>query len=137
MIALLKKYFLYHELKDLKVHGRWQILEVLQSFISFLYAFDRKRGHIMLVLMFDMWFKNMWFMISYLGRDCTIVVVIEYDEKLFLPLLIKASKLLMHVSVEEIEIFQFQNNAKNLFHPITKIVDTYKDLVSRKFVGFY
>jgi hypothetical protein len=96
---------------------KWQILEVLETFISFLYAFDRKRGHNMLAFMFDMWFKNMWLMISYLGHDYTIVVV-EYNEKLFILLLIKASKLLMHVSVEEIEDIQFQNNAENLFHPI-------------------
>jgi len=91
----------------------------------------------MLALMFDLWFKSMWLMISYLGHDYIIVVVVEYDEKLFLPLLIKVSKLLMHVSVEKVEDFQFQNNVKNLFHPIITIVDTYKDLMSRKFVGFY
>jgi hypothetical protein len=48
----------------------------------------------MLALMFDLWFKSMWPMISYLSRDYTIVVVVEYDENLFLPLLLKASKLL-------------------------------------------
>jgi hypothetical protein len=38
----------------------------------------------MFALMFDMWFKSMWPMVSYLGHDYTIVVVVEYDEKLYL-----------------------------------------------------
>jgi hypothetical protein len=64
-----------------------------------------------------MWFKSMWLMISYLGHDYTIVVVVEYDEKLFLPLLIKASKLLTHVSVEEIEDLHFKTMLKIYFTP--------------------
>jgi hypothetical protein len=48
----------------------------------------------MLALMFDLWFKSTWLMISYLGRDYIIIVFVEYDEKLFFPLLIKTSKLL-------------------------------------------
>ncbi len=95
------------------------------------------KSHNMLALMFDLQFKNMWLMISYLGHDYIIVVIVKHYEKLFFPLLIEASKLLMYVSVEEIEDFQFQNNVEDLFHPITTIVDTYRDLVSRELVGFY
>jgi hypothetical protein len=53
--------FFYHELKELEVHMKWQILEVFLPFIFFLHAYDRydrKRGHNMLVLMFDPRFKT-------------------------------------------------------------------------------
>jgi hypothetical protein len=51
--------FFDHELKELKVHMKWKILEVFLPFISFLHACDRKKGHKMLALMLDLRFKNM------------------------------------------------------------------------------
>jgi hypothetical protein len=47
-----EEHFFDHELKELEVHMKQQILEVLLAFISFLHAYDRKMDHIMLVLMF-------------------------------------------------------------------------------------
>jgi hypothetical protein len=44
----------------------------------------------MSALMFGLWFKNMKLVISYLGCDFAIIVVIKYDEQLLLPLLIEA-----------------------------------------------
>jgi hypothetical protein len=70
-------------------------------------------------------------------RDFAIDVVVKYDEKLLLPLLIEASKLMISISVEEIENLQFQDNAKYLFHPISITIDIYRDLVSMELVGFY
>ncbi len=52
-------------------------------------------------------------------------------------LLIEANKLLLLVSIEEIEDLQSQNNAKDLFYPTTIIVNIYRDLVSRELVGFH
>lgn len=70
-------------------------------------------------------------------RDFAIDVVVKYDEKLLLPLLIEASKLLKSISVEEIENLQFQDNAKYLFHPTSTTVDIYRDLVSKELVRFW
>ncbi len=49
----------------------------------------------MLVLMFDPKFKNMLLVTMYLGNENVVIVVIKYDEKLLLFLLMKANKLLM------------------------------------------
>ncbi len=68
--------------------------------------------------------------------DFTIDVVAKYDEKLLLPLLIEASKLLIFINVEEISNFQFQDNVKYLFHPTSTSIDIYKDLVSKELVRF-
>jgi hypothetical protein len=46
--------------------------------------------------------------ITYLGlENATIVVVVEYDKKLLLSLLMEVNKLLMFTNVEEIEECQF------------------------------
>ncbi len=50
--------FFYHELKELMVCMKRKILEVLLHFISFFHAYDRKRGHNMLALMFNPRFKS-------------------------------------------------------------------------------
>jgi hypothetical protein len=46
----------------------------------------------MLTLMFDLKFKNMWLVTMILGCENVVVVVVEYDEKLMLPLLMEANK---------------------------------------------
>ncbi len=63
---------------------KWQILEVLLPFISFLHAFDRKRGHNMLTLMFDPRFKSMWLVTTFLGDENVVAIVVEYDIKKFI-----------------------------------------------------
>jgi hypothetical protein len=49
----------------------------------------------MLILMFDLEFKSMWFVITFLGYENDDISVVEYDQELMLPLLIKATKLKM------------------------------------------
>ncbi len=95
--------FFVHELKELKVHMKQQILEVLLPFISFLHAYDRKRGHNMLALMFNPRFKSMKLITIFLGRENAIVIVAEYDQQFMLLLLPKTTKLLMLASVQEVE----------------------------------
>lgn len=51
------------------------------TFISFLHAFDRKRGHNMLTLMFDPRFKSMWLVTTFLGDENVVAIVVEYDKK--------------------------------------------------------
>jgi len=56
-----------------------QILEVFLPFISFLHAYDRKRGHNMLALMLDPRLKNMRLIIVFLGHE-NVVIVVKYDQ---------------------------------------------------------
>ncbi len=83
------------ELKKLMVRMKHQTLKVFSHFIDLLYAFDKKRDHNMLALMFDLRFKNMQSVSMYLGHENVVIVVIKYDEKLLLLLLMEANKLLM------------------------------------------
>jgi hypothetical protein len=70
----------------------------------------------MLALMLDPRLKNIWLVTTYLHCENVVVILVEYDEKLMLPLLIKTTKLLMPISVEEDEDMQSQDNAENIFH---------------------
>jgi hypothetical protein len=45
--------------------------------------------------------------ITYLSLENVAIVVVQYDEKLLLPLLMEVNKLLMLTNVEEIEECQF------------------------------
>ncbi len=80
-----------------------QILEVLLPFISFLHAYDRKRGHNMLALMLSPRFKNMKLITIFVGRENAIVIVAKYDQQFMLLLLTKTTNLLMLANVEEAE----------------------------------
>jgi hypothetical protein len=55
----------------------------------------------MLALMLDPRFKSMQLGTMYLGRENAVAVVAKYDEKLLLPLLMEANKLLMPNKVEK------------------------------------
>jgi hypothetical protein len=67
----------------------------------------------MSTLMFDSRFKSMQLVTTYLAPENVTPIVVEYDEKLLL-LLTKKYKLLMLVSVEEI---QYQVNIEIYFTP--------------------
>ncbi len=77
------------------VRMKHRTLEVFSHFIYLLYAFDKKRDHNMLVLMFDSRFKSMQLVTMYLGDENVVIEVIKYDKKLLLLLLMEANKLLM------------------------------------------
>jgi hypothetical protein len=60
-------------------------------------------------------------LITFLNHENVATIVVKYDQELLLPLLIKATKLLMHVGVKGVEDLQFQGNAKSFFsNHITK-----------------
>jgi len=113
--SLVEKDFFDHELKELEVYMKQQILEVLLAFISFLHAYDRKKRHNKLILMFNPRFKSMRLITIFLARENDVVIVAKYNQQLLLPLLTKTTKMLMPASVEEIEDFQSQGNVEDLF----------------------
>ncbi len=80
------------ELEEFISHMKRQVLEVLWPFISFMHVIDKKKGHNMLALMLDPRYKSMHLMTSYLGREATANLVVDYDEKVLLPSLLEAYK---------------------------------------------
>jgi hypothetical protein len=57
-------------------------------------------------MMFGPWFKSLHLVFGYLGHGIVVVMVIEYDEKLLLFLLMEAPKFLMLNRVEVLEDFE-------------------------------
>ncbi len=71
-------------------------------FISFLHAFDCRKGHNMLTLLFDPWFKSLCLMFEYLGHEIIVLMVPKYTKKLLLPLFMEAHKLMFN-SIEMVQ----------------------------------
>jgi hypothetical protein len=70
----------------------------------------------MLALMFDLSFKSMLLVITFLGRENVATIVVKYDQRLLLPLLTKATKLLMHANVKKnLKICNFKAVLKIFF----------------------
>ncbi len=59
--------------------------------------------------------------IVFLGRENAIVIVVEYDQQLLLPLLTKATKLLMPTNVEEVEDYNLRAMSKIFFRPLQQL----------------
>jgi hypothetical protein len=60
-----------------------------------MHDFDKKKGHDMLALMLDPRYKNMHLVIIYLVMKNIATLVVNYDEQLFLLLLLEVYKGLM------------------------------------------
>jgi hypothetical protein len=73
----------------------------------------------MLVLMLDLCFKSMQLVTTYLGWENVVILVAEYNEKLFLPSLLEVAKLLMLIRGEKIENLTSQVNFEDVFLTIT------------------
>ncbi len=58
-----------------------------------MHAFDRIKGHNMLAFVFNPRFKSMQLVTMYLDCENFVVIVVEYDEKLLLFLLLEVNKL--------------------------------------------
>ncbi len=71
-----------------------------------------------------------------MGHENAIIVVVKYDEKLLLPLLMETNKFLMFNWVETTSNLHSKGDYEGLFHTST-IADTYKDIVSRELIGFW
>ncbi len=76
------------------------MLDVLNSFLSFLHCVEKKKGHNMLVLMSDPILKSMHPLNIYASCDNVIVLIVAYDEEL-LPFLMKVYTFSMLSIVEE------------------------------------
>jgi hypothetical protein len=82
---------------------------------------NKKHDITSLALMLDPKFKNMWFSITYVGCDVTLVLVAIYNKCLLLPLLVECYKFLMpsmfdeplrQVAMDNEDLFSLTNTLK-------------------------
>jgi hypothetical protein len=72
----------------------------------------------MLAIMLNPMFKNMCLVTSYVGHDNVANLVINYNSKLLLPLLVEFYKSLMPFAIELFQMLPRQVDFKHLFHTI-------------------
>lgn len=92
------KFFFFEEMM---VKMKQEMLVILFIFHLLLIVFTRKKWHNILAMMLDPKFTNICLINSYVGQKSPIILVVEYDKQLLLPLFVKCYKLLMSIVIEE------------------------------------
>jgi myosin-crossreactive antigen len=77
------------ELSLLVSNIRREVINVLDSFLSFLKVYDKRKAHNMIPLMLDPRYKNLCIVSSFVGREQGVALVEEYDRKSLYPMLVK------------------------------------------------
>jgi hypothetical protein len=78
-----------NELFLLAFNIRREVINVLDSFFSFLEKYENKKTRNMIFLMLNPKFKNFCIVSSFVGREQGVVIVEEYDKKTLYPMLMK------------------------------------------------
>jgi hypothetical protein len=77
------------ELSLLASNIRMEVINVLDSFLSFLKVYDKKKTHNMISLILDPKYKGLRIISSFVGREQGVALVEEYDKKSLYPMLVK------------------------------------------------
>jgi hypothetical protein len=80
---------IFNELSLMASNIRREVINVLDSFFSFLKKYENRKTHNMISLMLDPKFKNLHIVSSFVGREQGVAVVEEYDKKTLYPMLMK------------------------------------------------
>jgi hypothetical protein len=79
----------FYELSLLASNIRREVINVLDSFLSFLKKYENKKVHNMISLMLDPRFKSLHIISSFVGKEQGVALVEEYDRKTLHPMLVK------------------------------------------------
>jgi len=77
------------ELSLLASHIRREVINVLDSFLSFLKVYDKRKTHNMISLMQDLKYKTLLYSILICSKEEGIIFIEEYDRKSLYPMLVK------------------------------------------------
>jgi hypothetical protein len=80
---------IFYELSLLAFNIKREVINVLDSFFSFLKKYENKKAHNMISLMLDPRLKSLPIVSSFVGREQGVVLVKEYDRKRLYPMLVK------------------------------------------------
>ncbi len=80
---------LYLKLATFASNIKSKVFGVLNSFLSFLRTYEKKKTHNMLSLMFDHRFKTFRLISSYVGKKQKKSTLEQYDRKALYPMLVK------------------------------------------------
>jgi hypothetical protein len=86
-----------NELSLLAFNIRREVINVLDSFLSFLKKYKNRKVHNIISLMLNPRFKSFRIVSSFVGRGQGDVLVEEYDRKSLYPMLVKCHEHLHHL----------------------------------------
>jgi len=79
----------FDELSLLASNIRMEVINVLDSFLSFWKKYENKKVHNMIFLMLDPKFDILCIISSFVGKEQGVALVEEYDRKTLYPMLVK------------------------------------------------
>jgi hypothetical protein len=94
-----------NELHLLAFNIRGEVINVLNSFLSFLKKYENRKAHNMISLMLDPRFKSLHIISSFVGREQGIALVEKYDRKSLFPMLVKCHEHLYPL----VRLYEFAN----------------------------
>jgi hypothetical protein len=77
------------ELSLLVSNIKREVINVLDSFLSFLKVYDKRKTHNMISLMLDLRYKSLHVISSFIGKEQGVAFVKEYDRKSLYLMLVK------------------------------------------------
>jgi hypothetical protein len=80
---------IFDELFLLASNIKRDVINVSDSFLSFLKKYEIRKFHNIIFLMLDPVFKNLHIVSSFVGREHGVAFVEEYDRKTLYPMLVK------------------------------------------------
>jgi hypothetical protein len=80
---------IFYELSLLAFNIRREIINVLDSFFSFLKKYDNRKAHNMIYLILNLRFKSFCIVSSFVEREQGVAFVEEYDKNSLYPMLVK------------------------------------------------
>jgi hypothetical protein len=80
---------IFYELSLLVSNIKREIINVLNSFLSFLKKYENMKVHNMISLMLNPRFKSHHIVSSFVGREQVVALIEEYDRKSLYPMLVK------------------------------------------------
>jgi hypothetical protein len=95
-----------------------EVCGVLDSFLSFLENYEKRKTHNMFSLMLDPQFKSLHLVSSFVGCEQNISIIEEYDWKSFQPMLLKCYHhlhLVENYDIESIEHRCYEDNNLDIF----------------------
>jgi hypothetical protein len=123
---------IFDELFLLALNIRREVINVLDSFLSFLRKYENRKTHNMISFMLNPRFKSFHIVSSFVGREQGVVALVEeYDRKSLYPMLIK-----YHEHLHPLVRLDRKYVDQDIFEQIVNASEPIQELVKRGVASF-
>jgi hypothetical protein len=128
-----------YELSCLASNIKKEVIQVMDSFLSFLKKYEKNKTHIMFSLMLDHELKTLRLLSSFTGREQGKVIVEECDQKNVFPMLLKCYYHLYPLVESErgvVDQKADENMSLDIFDMTTNIIEPSTKLINKELLIF-